>query len=210
MRRRYRYRASDFDLRAHRGELVLDLEDLDLPDVCLDIVLSSHVLEHVPDTDAALAELHRVLRPGGRLLLQVPLLQARTTRPPAAETHSDDTLVAWRFGHDLADRLGAHGFSVAVCVTEDLHRRVRTGDVAYAHRAPEFDIEGVVGAAPADQVVTVASNELARLLGIEPSYMFVVWDCEKPHRLSPVRRPDAWPAVRPRRGVHGKQGGTAR
>lgn len=38
----------------------------------VDTVLATEVLEHVPDPERCLAEFHRVLRPGGRLLLTVP------------------------------------------------------------------------------------------------------------------------------------------
>jgi len=37
-----------------------------------DVVLCNHVIEHVPDATRALAELSRVLRPGGLLILGVP------------------------------------------------------------------------------------------------------------------------------------------
>ena len=70
------YRTSDFDMRAHRGSIQLDLQAIDLPDACLDVMLCAHVLEHVPDTEKALGELRRVIAPGGHLLLQVPVLQA--------------------------------------------------------------------------------------------------------------------------------------
>ncbi len=43
-----------------------------LPDGCADVVTSFTVLEHVPDERAALAEMRRVLRPGGRLIISVP------------------------------------------------------------------------------------------------------------------------------------------
>jgi SAM-dependent methyltransferase len=42
---------------------------VDLPDQSVDLVLSTQVLEHVPDPHAYLTECHRVLRPGGRLVL---------------------------------------------------------------------------------------------------------------------------------------------
>lgn len=45
---------------------------LPLADASVDRVLASEVLEHVPDDAAALAEVRRVLRPGGRLVLSVP------------------------------------------------------------------------------------------------------------------------------------------
>ena len=38
----------------------------DIPDTALDAVISTMVMEHVPDEHAYLAEIHRMLRPGGR------------------------------------------------------------------------------------------------------------------------------------------------
>jgi SAM-dependent methyltransferase len=43
-----------------------DLTALDLPDGRFDLVTTNEVLEHVPDLDAALREIARVLKPGGR------------------------------------------------------------------------------------------------------------------------------------------------
>ncbi len=43
-----------------------------LVDSSADVVTSFTVLEHVPDEQAALAEMRRVLKPGGRLLISVP------------------------------------------------------------------------------------------------------------------------------------------
>src|SRR5690606_28611802 len=87
MARWFDYTASDFDERAHRGSIRLDLQDIALPDVSVDVVLTPHVLEHVPDTGRALAELRRILVPGGRFYLQIPLLQARTAPPAEPEFH---------------------------------------------------------------------------------------------------------------------------
>ena len=42
---------------------------VDLPDESVDLVISTQVLEHVPDPAQYLGECHRVLRVGGRLLL---------------------------------------------------------------------------------------------------------------------------------------------
>ncbi len=48
--------------------LVGDMTALPLPDACVDVVTTGYGLRNVPDLDAALREIHRVLKPGGRLL----------------------------------------------------------------------------------------------------------------------------------------------
>jgi SAM-dependent methyltransferase len=48
------------------------LEDGAYPDAAFDAVVSSHLLEHLPDPQAHLKECHRILRPGGRLVLTTP------------------------------------------------------------------------------------------------------------------------------------------
>lgn len=45
---------------------------LDFEDDAFDAVICSEVLEHLPDYDAALKEIRRVLKPGGRLCITVP------------------------------------------------------------------------------------------------------------------------------------------
>jgi len=61
-----------------------------LPDGCADAVTCFTVLEHVPDEAATLAEMRRLLRPGGRLVLTVP------NRWWVFETHGADLpLLPW-------------------------------------------------------------------------------------------------------------------
>lgn len=45
---------------------------LDYPDEAFDLVMAIEVVEHVQDLPGALAEVHRVLRPGGRFCLTTP------------------------------------------------------------------------------------------------------------------------------------------
>lgn len=45
---------------------------LPLPDASVDLVVSDHVFEHVEDPDAVVAELERVVRPGGWICARTP------------------------------------------------------------------------------------------------------------------------------------------
>lgn len=59
---------------ARSADVIADLHDLPLPGGSFDGVLCTEVLEHLADPGRALRELHRVLRPDGRLLLTVPFV----------------------------------------------------------------------------------------------------------------------------------------
>src|SRR3954449_3243986 len=61
------------------ADLRLDITDMDLPDSSFDLILCSHVLEHVPDDRAAMRELRRVLADGGVALVLVPYRPGVTT-----------------------------------------------------------------------------------------------------------------------------------
>jgi len=50
----------------------LNSTHIDFPDQFFDLALCSHTLEHVWDDEALLREFHRVLKPGGLLLVVVP------------------------------------------------------------------------------------------------------------------------------------------
>lgn len=70
------YAAYDLDPARYRhlsGVLQADLCRLPMSDVSVDLLLCNHVLEHVPDVASSLAEIFRVLVPGGVAILQVPI-----------------------------------------------------------------------------------------------------------------------------------------
>ena len=45
---------------------------LPFPDDTFDRIIAAEVLEHIPDDDGAIAELHRVLKPGGTIAVTIP------------------------------------------------------------------------------------------------------------------------------------------
>ncbi|MEI6500974.1 MAG: methyltransferase domain-containing protein, partial [Armatimonadota bacterium] len=107
--------------------VIMDIMDIKFPDDSFDIIYCSHVLEHVARDDVALAELYRVLKPGGWAILQVPLegylgmpVIEVTIEDPAVtdpqqrtELFGQDDHVR-RYGRDYQDRLAAAGFAVNV------------------------------------------------------------------------------------------------
>jgi SAM-dependent methyltransferase len=97
---------------------VVDLQRLDLPDAEFDWVVCSHVLEHIHDDRAAMREMHRVLRSGGSLVLQVPMFGEHTVEDPTI-TDPAERLARFgqqdhvrMYGRDVLDRLRAAGFDV--------------------------------------------------------------------------------------------------
>jgi len=120
LRRSFRLRHVAADLASPHAGSHHDLTRLGFRSGSFDAALSLHVLEHVADDAAALAELRRVLRCGGWALIHVPL------RPGGRATDEDPTVTDPRarlrrwgqedhvrlYGLDLAARLDAAGFAV--------------------------------------------------------------------------------------------------
>jgi ubiquinone/menaquinone biosynthesis C-methylase UbiE len=98
------------------GRLTLHVapaEHMPLGSGSLDAVMSLNTYHHLDDRDHALEEIHRVLRPGGRLVLGLRLrrLDASST-DPAARAMTDEGLV------DVALQLRRAGFTVGEVTVE--------------------------------------------------------------------------------------------
>jgi SAM-dependent methyltransferase len=57
---------------AYSVDVVGDARIMPFADASMDVVLITQVLEHIPEPIAVIAEIRRVLKPGGTLLLSVP------------------------------------------------------------------------------------------------------------------------------------------
>jgi len=89
------------------GFLRADAQRLPLRDETVDAVVSIAVLQLIPDPTAALAEMARVLRPGGRLAVMVPIVRSLPMLWQKLPNGG-----AYVFGEDeIGDILEDHGFA---------------------------------------------------------------------------------------------------
>lgn len=107
------------DITPDIADLVLNIEDIALESATKDIIVCSHVLEHVDDRKA-LREMHRVLRPGGQLIAQVPIVESWHTfedgsvvTPEGRRKYfAQDDHVRY-YGRDFRERVTDAGFDLA-------------------------------------------------------------------------------------------------
>jgi SAM-dependent methyltransferase len=120
---------------AGRGLRVVQgsLTDVPLPSASVDLVYSMKVLAHVPPIREAVAELARVVRPGGHLLLEF--------------------YNPWSLRY-LAKRLGGPAKIAANTTDHDVFTRYDTAAQATAYLGPELELVGLRGV----RVVTPSST----------------------------------------------------
>ena len=76
------------------GAVIGPLESLPFEDASFDTILCNAVLEHVEHVDRVVAELARVLRPGGHAVISIPFLQPYHACPGDYRRYTSDGLVA--------------------------------------------------------------------------------------------------------------------
>lgn len=108
------------DMDGSKAMRSADITRLDFPDDHFDAIVCNHVLEHVPDDRRAMAEIFRVLKPGGWASLQVPRTEGVTDEDPRVTDPSERTVRFGQddhvrlYGKDYFDRLREAGFDVTV------------------------------------------------------------------------------------------------
>lgn len=100
-----------------------DATCLSYADNSLDVVIGNHIMEHIPNDIKAMAEIYRVLKPGGRAILQVPystLLPATIEEPEINDPQKQSALFGQKDHvriyqlQNYIDRLQSCGFNVAL------------------------------------------------------------------------------------------------
>ena len=127
-----------------------DALDLPYADGTFDCVIASEILEHVPEDDRAIAELIRVLKPGGWLAVTVPRwLPERVCWLLSEEYHSNEG------GHVRIYRASALRDKIAARGVRYTHRHH-----AHALHSPFWWLKCLVGKSNSGHPVVVAYHKL--------------------------------------------------
>lgn len=115
------------DLGSPRAMIKLDMTNITFPDNSFDVVISSHVLEHIEDDIRAMHELLRVQKSNGWSVHLVPIDHSRedTFEDPEIVTPEERNRIYGHYDHkriygnDYKKRLESAGFKVEVFATRD-------------------------------------------------------------------------------------------
>ncbi len=134
------------DLVSPIADMHFDLHEIPLEDNRFDVIFCNHVMEHVDDAHQCMTELHRVMKPGGWGIMQVPQDFSRdeTYEDPSIVTPEDREKHYWQkdhvrlFGKDYPDWLRRAGFTVTEFDTKSAYGdelieryRLQKGEVLY-------------------------------------------------------------------------------
>jgi predicted SAM-dependent methyltransferase len=108
------------DLVSPIADLHFDLHQIPLEDNQYEIIFCNHVMEHVTDDLKCMQELHRIMKPGGWGIFQVPIDTNRTstyedwtiTTPEEREKHFWQYDHVRLYGTNYPNRLEEAGFTV--------------------------------------------------------------------------------------------------
>ena len=137
------YLSSDIDPGRIGAMAKIDLTDIAFGTDTFDVIVSSHVLEHIENDRKALSELYRVLKPGGWAIIQVPIIAEKTFTNPSAQTEEEKFRAYGKedhvrgYGKDYKQLLESVGFKVKV---DDFVKSFSPEKIEYFGLIPDEEI----------------------------------------------------------------------
>lgn len=134
-----------------QADVTLNFEQMELEDDSVGTVIANHVLEHVDD-HRAFAEAFRVLKKGGVLIAEVPIVEGwdETYENPLVQSPADRTLHFGQhdhvryYGRDFRQRGTDAGFELVREVTAEgsdvLDYGLQRGEKVFVFRKPDSDV----------------------------------------------------------------------
>lgn len=106
------------DLNSPLAMIHMDIRDITFGDKTFDLIICSHVLEHVADDRRAISEMFRVVKPGGCVMVQIPVRtslektfeDSSIVSPEGRQQHFGQSDHVRVYGRDCIDRLKGSGF----------------------------------------------------------------------------------------------------
>lgn len=108
------------DIDPEKADFLMDITNISSEDNYYDVILCSHVLEHIQEDRMAMSELYRVLKPEGWAILQVPIGREKTFEDPNITSGEEREAIYGQadhvriYGLDYIERLKRAGFMVTV------------------------------------------------------------------------------------------------
>ena len=101
---------------------VIDIQEIKYPDEMFDIIICSHLLEHIPDDRKAMKELRRVLKKGGTAYISCPVYQSLNVTFENPEYSTPELRLrnygqidhVRKYGKDFPQKLLDAGFDVEI------------------------------------------------------------------------------------------------
>jgi len=107
------------DYESQLADRNYDITSIEEPNERFDWIICYHVFEHIPDDLAGMRELYRILKPGGKLLTQVPHRETPTVEDPTITDPQERLRLFGQEDHvryynreDFVTRLESVGFEV--------------------------------------------------------------------------------------------------
>ena len=114
------------DLNESRAMYEMDLTHLTFRDNLFDLVVCSHVLEHIEDDTLALREIYRVLRKGAAALIQIPIGYYNDLTGKRTEEFGERRFCEHlrSYGWDFVEKLEVIGFNVDIVRYTDISMKL--------------------------------------------------------------------------------------
>lgn len=138
----------------------LNISPYPFEDNTFDIVEANHILEHLDKVFSAMAEIHRILKPGGKLLIKVPHFSRGFTH--TEHTHGFDVTFPLYFNKNFT-KSGFFGVEFRL-------EKMKLRWLAFFHLLPNFGYGKItIG------ILKTADKLISFLANISPNFCSRIW-----------------------------------